>query len=325
MSLAELDGRTWAMKPDVLQRLLMARNNLQMASSVDTGDLEVPEVKAARLSATDSGQGEAVALIPLKGILMPQVSFLAALFGFGSSLLDFRSNLRTAMGDPDIGTVVIDVDSPGGLVDLIPEIGSEVRRARDTKKIIAVVNTLAASAAYWIAAQATEIVITPSGEAGSIGVFTEHQDISGALDQAGINPTLISAGKFKVETNPYQPLSASATEHLQEGVDDFYDMFTQAVADGRGATQTAVKGGFGQGRTLTAERSVQANLTDRVATLEEVLSELVGGARVTSVQASDKGGSIEAYSEEENLRRLDLALALGTNQPADPAGEKEAV
>ena len=82
--------------------------------------------------------------------------------------------------------------------------------ARGTKPITAIANTLAASAAYWLATAADELVVTPSAEIGSIGVFAAHRDFSVALHNAGLKTTLISAGKYKVEANPFEPLSAEA-------------------------------------------------------------------------------------------------------------------
>jgi hypothetical protein len=140
------------------------------------------------------------------------------------------------VANPDIGAIVIDVDSPGGLLDLIPETAAEVFNARGTKPIIAVVNTLACSAAYWIAAQADELVSTPSGSAGSVGVYRIHEDWSGANEQMGIDPTYVYAGTYKTEGNPDEPLGDDARAEWQTHVDLIYGEFTTAVAEGRGVS-----------------------------------------------------------------------------------------
>ena len=91
------------------------------------------------------------------------------------------------------------------MVDQIPETAAQTRAARAQKPIVAVANTQADSAAYWLASQADEIVVTPSGEVGSIGVYQMHRGLSEAHAMRGIAPTLVSAGKYKVEGNPYEP------------------------------------------------------------------------------------------------------------------------
>ena len=94
-----------------------------------------------------------------------------------------------ALSSRQIRMSVFDGDSAWGEVDGTPELASEIFAARGQKPIIAVVNTLAASAAHWLAAQADEIVISPSAQAGSIGVWVLHQDLSGQLEKMGVNRT----------------------------------------------------------------------------------------------------------------------------------------
>jgi ClpP class serine protease len=151
-----------------------------------------------------------VTVVPLKGVLAPVGGLLAMLFGIENPLDSFRTAMREAAADQDVGAIVIDVDSPGGVVDGIPEAAAELRALKGTKPIVAVANTMAASAAYWLAAQADEVVMTPSGAVGSIGVYATHRELSGAMEMMGVKNTLISAGKFKTEGNPYEPLSDDA-------------------------------------------------------------------------------------------------------------------
>ena len=130
----------------------------------------------------------------------------------------------------------MNVDSPGGLIDLVPETAALIRTVRETKPVIAVANTYAASAAYWLASQASDLVVTPSGEVGSIGVYMPHLDVSGWEEQQGVKTTLISAGKYKTERSPFEPLSDEAAAAMQDTVDKYYGMFTYGVAVGRGTS-----------------------------------------------------------------------------------------
>jgi signal peptide peptidase SppA len=192
----------------------------------------------------------------------------------GTSLMGFRRQMRDAVANPEISAIVMNVDSPGGYVDMVPEVARELRTMRAQKPIVAVANQQMASAAYWLGAQASEIVVTDSGEVGSIGVYQIHKDVSRALAMDGIKPTIISAGRYKVDGNPYEPLSDSAREDAQHAVDHYYSMFTQAVAKGRNATQEEVQAGYGEGRQLVAADAKKANLVDRIDTLEGTVRRL---------------------------------------------------
>src|SRR5690606_37146136 len=133
-----------------------------------------------------------IAVVPVRGMIEHRSSFFSEFLG-GASIEALRAALRAALADPEVAAIVLDIDSPGGTVAGITELAAELRAARSVKPIYAVANTLAASAAYWLASQATEVVATPSATVGSIGVLVVHLDQSRALDQAGITPTIIAA------------------------------------------------------------------------------------------------------------------------------------
>jgi len=209
---------------------------------------------------------------------------------------------RAALNDPEVGSIVLDLDSPGGQVGGIEELANEIYQARSQKPVTAVANGLAASAAYWLASAAGELVVTPSGEVGSIGVFAIHEDYSAMLDKAGVKVSLIAAGKYKTEGNPFEPLGEEAQVAVQGVVNDYYDMFTRAVARGRGVSQADVVAGFGEGRVVMAEQAVRLGMADRVATIDEVISGLRanGGAN---------GKRAEADSDRDDRERRLRALS----------------
>jgi ClpP class serine protease len=150
---------------------------------------------AARTRSRDL-QPYQTAVIPLLGT----VTLRGQYFG-GTAIQGFRSQFRRALADPSIKMIMLDVDSPGGQIAGVPELAEEIYAARGTKPITAVANGLAASAAYWIAAAADELIVTRSGQVGSIGCFAVHQDISRWLKNKGVKMSLISAGEYKTELN----------------------------------------------------------------------------------------------------------------------------
>jgi capsid assembly protease len=214
-----------------------------------------------------------VAVIPMTGIISHRMSMMSEISGAGGgSIQSLTAQFRQALGDTNCKAIVFDVDSPGGSVEGVTELAQEIYDARKQKPITAVCNAMACSAAYWLAAAASEVVCTPSGQCGSIGVFMMLQDVSEALKTEGISINIIKAGKYKAEGHPSQPLSDETRAFLQSQVDSVYSMFVKAVASQRGVSQGAVREGYGQGRSLLAADAVKAGLADRVGTLDDVLA-----------------------------------------------------
>ncbi len=263
-----------------------------LAAIVDLVDLRIEGVRLsrdeidARLAAAREGAGPrlgrqrsgTVAVIPIYGVLTHRANLFADISG-ATPVTALRQAFREALADPEVSAIVFDVDSPGGAIDGVPEFASEVLAARGQKPLVAVANTLMASAAYWIGSATDEIVATPSSLVGSIGVVTAHTDTSAMGEAMGVRTTLISAGKYKTEGNEYAPLGDEARAHIQSIVDDAYGLFVDAVARGRGTTAAAVRSGYGEGRVLTPKRARAAGLIDRVDTLEGAIARLASGKR----------------------------------------------
>lgn len=271
---AEVFRKPWAILPEKLDTIAalvrMRAEGARLTEDEIRARLEASGVAAGPRSSRPSAPG-AVAVIPIYGVISLRMNMMSDISG-GISVEKLQASFRQAVADPSVKAIVFDVDSPGGSVDGVPELGEEILAARDQKKIVAVCNTMAASAAYWLACSASEVVITPSGVAGSIGVFAAHNDLSKALETEGVKITLVSAGKFKTEGNPYEPLSDEAKAALQEKVDSYYTMFTKAVAKGRGTNASAIRSGYGEGRMLLAADAVKEGLADKIATLDDTLA-----------------------------------------------------
>lgn len=232
-----------------------------------------------------------VAVIPIYGAIIPKATLFSEMSG-GTSIAGLQSAFRDALANEDAKAIVFDIDSPGGMTDGVPELAAEIRSARGAKPIVAVANFRAASAAYWLASQADEVVASPSADVGSIGVFAAHDDISAMQEKLGVKTTLVSAGPFKTEGNPFEPLTEEALAAIQDRVDEMYDVFTSDVAKGMATTQAAVKAGYGQGRMLSAARALAEGMVDRVGTLEDTVRRLQnpsGRSRVATRSAEGHG------------------------------------
>lgn len=265
------------------------------------------EVAAPGARPVRSSGGTAV--IPITGPIQYR-SDLWSMFGITTAVEDLQKALRSALADEAVKSIVLDIDSPGGSVDGVDEFAAEIRGAREVKPITAVANTWAASAAYYIAAQASEVVVTPSGEAGSIGVILVHADYSKMLEAEGITPTIIRTPARKAEANPYEPLTSDAREHLQSQVDEYYGMFVDAVAAGRRVPASKVRADFGGGRMLLAREAVRLGLADRVATLDTVLGRHSGTAARTARAEDDAQITTEGDTSEHPVMHAPSTEAL---------------
>lgn len=269
-----------------------------------------------RESSRASSSAGPVAVLSLYGVLIPRANLMTEMSG-GTSLEGFQASLTEAVNDPDVETVVLDVDSPGGSVDLVPETAAMVRETRRTKPVVAVANTLMASGAYWIASQADEVIASPSAGVGSIGVYAMHEDHSSEDEQYGIARTLVYAGRYKVEGSSHAPLDAEATARWQTVVDRWYRTFTADVAKGRGVSAAEVREGYGEGRVLDASEAKAAGMVDRVETLSQTLARLSRPVQVParSRTTATQGGRRMSTTTAQRLRAQD--------DDADPREERE--
>lgn len=312
-ALAALTEVPWAITPAMYATIREILARRLAGGNVSAAELE--EIRAARQPAPALG-GAGIALIPIAGPIFPRANLMTEMSG-ATSLEQIGAMVDTAARDPQVGSIVLDVNSPGGSVELLPETAAKIREARKAKPVLAVANGTAASAAYWLAAQADEISVTPSGLVGSIGVISEHHDFSQALDAAGVRVSLIYAGRFKTEGTPTEPLGDDARAHVQSIVDHFYGLFLADVAKGRGVSTKTVREDFGEGRVLTAGAAVSAGMADRVETLEAALARLRRPARPAGRRAA-ADLSLEA-AETEDAVEVDELVEDG----AEPAPDQQ--
>jgi signal peptide peptidase SppA len=255
------------------------RNLLSQLADASGETLLAVDPNRLAADARDGGAtpGAGIAVVSLLGSLTPRgLTFFGRTIAPGMDV--FRGALGRAAADPNVGAIVLDVNSPGGTYAATPETAEAVRKAGEVKPVIAVVDTLAASAAYFIASQATEVVVTPSGEVGSIGVLSVHLDWSKSLEQDGIKATIIRSRAGKADSNPFEPLTEEALAAIRQSVMEADDDFIRTVAKGRNMSPADVRklaDEAGLARTVSAKRAVQLGMADRIGTMADVLSGLI--------------------------------------------------
>lgn len=214
-----------------------------------------------------------------------------AWMGASSGLTSFEGvveQVRQAAADPEVRSIVLDINSPGGEAYGMVDAARQMRQAASGKRIVALANPMAASAAYALASVADEIVVNEGGIVGSIGVVSVHVDRSEQLSKAGVKATVIATGTRKMIGSSALPLDEQALQVLQERAARIMDGFVSLVTEHRsGLTADAVRAL--EGDVLLGEDAVTAKLADRIGTFESVLADLTRGAGRTS---SKKGKSM---------------------------------
>ncbi len=272
-------------KLDVIVGVLAGRLGLDLeAPELGLEVTDRPEPLASRFvgSRVDS-QGKAympyartdagVAIITVTGSLVNRGAFIGASSGL-TSYEGIAHQVRSAMADPQVKSILLDLNTPGGEATGAFELADLVRQANANKPVTAFVNGMAASAGYMMASGAGKIVSIPSGISGSIGVVLMHADYSRALDRAGVTPTLIHAGKHKVEGNPYAPLDADTKARLQAEVESMRDDFTEAVAAGRGSRFSAAAARDTEAAIFDGKEAKALGLVDDVATFDALYDDM---------------------------------------------------
>jgi signal peptide peptidase SppA len=214
---------------------------------------------------------------------------------------DYITNLvDAALADDDVHGIVLDVDSPGGMVNGAFEASDAIRAAAQIKPVRAIVDASAYSAAYLLASAATDIVVPRTGGVGSIGVVTMHVDMSKYLEDQGFKVTMLYAGDQKVDGNPYEPLTADVKSRIESRLNQSYNLFVNTVADNRGMETDAVVST--QAGVFQGEAGKQIGLVDAVmppsAAFTAFAQELV---KRTGVNMSNENKSVEMAASEQTV------------------------
>ncbi|MBS9571544.1 S49 family peptidase [Morganella morganii] len=228
----------------------------------------------SRKARKDSGYDvlEAIAIIPVYGTLVQKLGTLRPYSGM-TGYDGIRRVFLTAVNDPEVKGICLDIDSPGGEVagcfDLVDLIYAE----RGKKPIHAILSENAFSAAYAIASAADKIYVPRTGGVGSVGVIVIHCDWSQRIKDDGLKVSIITYGNRKAESNPYVALSDEAQAAIQHDVDEMGRLFVSTVSRNRGLSETVIRNT--QAACYLAAEGVQMGLADVVASPDVAFQELM--------------------------------------------------
>jgi ClpP class serine protease len=219
-----------------------------------------------------------------------------------------RRDLQVALDDPSLTAIVLNFDTPGGEVTGVDELAKAIFAARSQKRIVAYVGGMAASAGYWLASQASEIVIAETAVLGSIGVRAVVYDTSKQDAEKGRYEFISSRAPGKRT----DVTSDEGRARIQRTIDALEDVFIATVAKGRGVTIEDVVARFGGGDVLVGAAALAAGMADRFGIFEAVISELAGG--YVPQPKSRRSGRMELTSEARAERERIKAIL--TSEPA---------
>lgn len=252
--------------------------------------------------------------LPISGPIFPKANLFTQISG-ATSIDTIARDFQTAMDDDSIERLILDIDSPGGAVTGINEMAEMIYAARGQKPVTAYVGGTGASAAYWLASAASNMVIDATARVGSIGVVTAYPS---GKDDNRIEITNTASPNKRVDINTKEG-KAVVTEEL----DALADVFIASVAKYRGVTDQHVRKKFGQGGVLVGEQAVDIGMADRLGSFESLFDTpsegTIGGSlmsktdtsvlTVASIMASHKGiydeifeaGAAAAVTESDQI------------------------
>lgn len=201
---------------------------------------------------------EGVGYVEVKGVILD-----------GQELI---TQLRALEKDDRVKTVVLRIESPGGVVGPSQEVHAEVKRLAAKKKVVASMGSVAASGGYYIAAPATVIYANPGTITGSIGVLMKFSNIEGLMGKVGLKAFTLKTGKFKDAGSPVRPMTDEERAMLEGVIQSTHAQFVKAVAEGRKLPVQQVAA-IADGRIFSGEQAQAVKLIDKLGTLQDAIAE----------------------------------------------------
>lgn len=257
---------------------------------------------------------DGVAVISIEGSLADKTGNLEPESGM-TGYDGIRAKLDMALQDEAVKGILLNVDSPGGMVSGAFDLADKIKQANSIKPVWSYAGDTAASAAYLLASQAQKIYGSQTANVGSIGVIVAHADYSKMMDQDGVKVTLITSGEHKADGNPYEKLPEETRKNIQAELDDLRDKFAGYVADGRGMNKQSILDT--EARVYPASKAVEMGLMDGAASFEKVLSLFSetfarsGEKSPRGMQMSDQLKTSPGLTDAEVEKMMDMAKIEG--------------
>lgn len=250
-----------------------------------------------------------VAIVRIDGIAMRRAEYFETIFD-GFSTEHLADQVTRLAADSDVRAIVLWIDSRGGEAHGVHEAAEAIAAAAAIKPVVAQVQGVAFSAAYYLAAAASRIVAHAEDRVGSIGVIARLFDSSKMYEDAGVRPITLASGPLKSIGAPGDKVTDEQIAHVQELVDETYDRFKAFVADRRGYDQKAIDA-LATGALFSAESALANRLIDGVSTIEQTIDALI--------QETTPSGGSRSPSGDPSAMSTSTTPAAG--EPTTPAAQ----
>ncbi len=324
--LSYITSSIWAMRQqefDVMTLVAVRKMDTldQIAAEIETKPM--PETMAAkrgeRLINTryvEIREGN-IAVIDVNGRLAKRMGFFAEVCEGGTSTETLLTDFQTALDNPNISSIVFNIDSPGGEAFGINELSEHIFKARGKKPLKAYVSGLGCSGAYWIASACDEVICDKSAFLGSIGVVSVWIDDTEAYKMLGFDKKVV------VSTNaPKKRLDLNKAEDMAEFVSELDAMekgFIGAVARNRKKSRAEVISDFNQGGVLCGDDAVKAGMADRTGSFEQVIKELAKNSKKNASFGAKKTEGEFDMSFKEKVKELAASVGFTVSEENKPA------
>lgn len=252
------------------------------------------KISGARYSSVRDGVG----ILSIFGPLFPRANMMTEMSGATSSQV-LGSEFSALLSNPDIKSILLNIDSPGGAITGTSELSSLIYNSRNVKRVWAFISGAGASASYWIGSSASRVIIADTGEAGSIGTVAIYRDTSKQDEQTGIRNIEIVSSQSPLKR--VSPSTDIGREKIQRMVDSATTVFIRAVAKQRGTDEETVAEDFGRGDMFLGIRAVAQGLADDVGTFESVIATLAEEDKQKT--KNRKGIQMPKENEEQSLEQ----------------------
>lgn len=202
----------------------------------------------------------------------PKIGHLT-LNGFIGDSTFFVKKIRSFAKKPEILGLFIKVNSPGGTPASSQAIYNELKKFKEKKPIVVLVENVCASAAYYIAAASNSIIAQPSSLVGSIGSFAQIPNIKGLMDNWKIKFQFVQSGKYKIAGNPFTDTTKEEIDYLQQISDNIYKQFTNDMANSRKINKSDINK-WANGKVFTGNQALKLKLIDKIGSISEAIKEI---------------------------------------------------
>ena len=200
---------------------------------------------------------EGVGIVELKGLIVSSEQTL-------KHLTEFRH-------DPNVKSVVLRIDSPGGSVGASQEIYKEVMRTNEVKPVIASMGSMGASGGYYAALGAENIIANPGTMTGSIGVIVKFPNLEGLFEKIGYRSEVIKSGPLKDVGASNRPMSEEERKLMQDLIDNVYGQFVRDIAAARDMEEDIIRE-LADGRIYTGEQALEVGLIDSLGNFTDAIT-----------------------------------------------------